>query len=339
MPIPVQFKALWARNPDNNPDDFKHLQWDIRPTTLKELSSGDVVIAAEYSGINFKDALALTGTGKILRKLPLVPGVDVSGTVVESQNPQFKSGDKVLVQGCQMGEMLCGGFAQYVRAPGDIVLPLPKGLTSREAMILGTAGFTAALAIHQLEKNGLHPARGEVLVTGATGGVGSIALSLLNGLGYEAVAWTRRQEHTSWLHECGAHRVECIADKDWSTRSLESVVWAGAIDNVGGKVLSYILPRVDLWGSVASIGLTDSEKLESTVFPMILRGVNLLGVSSNNCPQKLRESLWQDLGGRMRPSNFASLISSEVSLDDILSAAQKVRKSQHHGRVLVRLKD
>ncbi len=336
--ISEEFFALWAQNKVSDPNLFKENQIELRKTKISELTSGDVILRAEYSGINYKDALAVTGKGKILRKLPLIPGIDVSGVVLESQNPRFKKGDPVFINGCQLGELLCGGFSEVLRVPAEIVLKIPDGLESREAMILGTAGFTAALAIHQLEKNGLRPEKGDVLVTGASGGVGSLALSFLNQLGYETEAWTRRKEHEEWLFACGASRVTSLIEKDWNTRSLESVVWAGAIDNVGGKTLSFILPRIDLWGSVASIGLAQSDKLDTTVFPFILRGVNLLGVSSNNCPFTLREKIWQDIASKMKPKNLDHIVSEEVTLKDVVRMSEKIIEGNHLGRILVCLK-
>lgn len=329
------FQALWATSPTNDPGEFSQIQTQVRETQISELTTGDVILRAEYSGLNYKDALALTGQGKILRQLPLIPGIDVAGVVAESKSTLFKEGDAVLINGANLGEKMCGGFSHYVRVPADILIAMPSGLNSREAMILGTAGFTAALAIHQLEKNGLRPSKGPVLVTGATGGVGSCALSLLNQLGYEAEAFTRRPEHQSWLELCGANKV--IELKDLSTRPMESVVWASAIDNVGGGILEYILPRIDLWGSVASIGLARSPAINTTLFPFILRGVNLLGVSSNNCPQKLRVELWNKLGGEMKPLNLEHILFEEVQLSGLKEAAEKVLAGKHLGRILVQL--
>ena len=181
------FKALWADAPGSNPDQFNEMKYEIRDTKIGELSLGEVTIQAEFSGINYKDALALTGKGKILRRLPLIPGIDVAGIVTESRSTRFKEGDPVLINGANLGEHYCGGYSECLRVPADILLHRPKDLSAREAMVFGTAGFTAALAIHQLEKNGLRPEKGEVLVTGATGGVGSLALSFLNQKGYEIV--------------------------------------------------------------------------------------------------------------------------------------------------------
>ncbi len=332
-----EFLALWVDNHSSDPNLFKENKASVRSTSFENLTPGQVIIKVEYSGINYKDALAVTGRGKILRKLPLIPGIDVAGRVVESDSDQFKTGDQVMINGCQLGEMLCGGFSEYLRVPADILIKIPQGLNAREAMIMGTAGFTAALAIYQMEKNGLRPEKGDVLVTGASGGVGSLALSFLNQLGYESEAWTRRSEHQDWLYACGASRVLITRDKDFSTKSLESVVWAGAIDNVGGETLSFILPRIDLWGSVASIGLAQSEKLDSTVFPFILRGVNILGISSNNCPLPLRKEIWTKMAGPMKPKNLDHILTDEISLNDVIKYSEKIISSEHHGRILVAL--
>lgn len=333
------FRALWANNTDSNPDDFAHIRCELRSTPLTELSAGNVVVKVHYTGINYKDALAITGKGKILRQLPLVPGIDLSGEVVQSSSLDFAPGDRVLTNGCNMGEKFCGGFAEYARVSSDNLIKIPPEMSTREAMILGTAGFTAALAIHQMEVNGLTPAKGVVLVTGATGGVGSLALSLLNQLGYETEAWTRRKEHSEWLELCGAGKVTITDGWNFKTRPLESVSWSGAIDNVGGEVLSYILPRVDLWGSVASIGMAKSDKLSTTVFPFILRGVNILGVSSNNCPFSLRKEIWQKLAGAMKPKNLEHICTREIGLDQVVAEAQTVFEGKHLGRVLVNIGD
>ena len=331
------FSALWASTPGGDPNNFSQMACEARPTLLSELTAGDVVVRSEYSGINYKDALAITGRGKILRHLPLIPGIDVAGVVESSESSLFKAGDPVLINGSNLGEKLCGGYSQYLRVPANILIKRPQGLSAKEAMILGTAGFTAALAIHQMEKNGLQPEKGVVLVTGASGGVGSLALSFLNQRGYKTEAWTRRSEHTDWLYACGASKVTDISQFDYNTRALESVVWAGAIDNVGGKFLSYILPRIDLWSSVASIGLAESENLNSTIFPFILRGINLLGISSNNCPAKLRQEIWSKIASTMKPKNLDHIFSKEISLNELKREAEHIINGQHLGRILVKL--
>ena len=212
----------------------------------------------------------------------------------------------------------------------------PKGLNARESASLGTAGFTAALAINRMEKNGLNPNQGEVLVTGSCGGVGCLALSFLNQLGYRTEAWTRRMEYEDWLKNCGASKVTDISGKDFSTRFLESVVWAGAIDNVGGEILSHILPRMALWSSVASIGLAKSHELKTSLFPFILRGVNLLGISSNNCSMELKKQLWEKMATDMKPKNFDHIIGEEISPTALVESCHKVIKGEHRGRILVK---
>lgn len=328
---------MWADNSTQDPNDFKNIQVKIRETKFSELTQGQVTLKIQYSGINYKDALAVTGNGKILRNLPLIPGVDFAGVVVDSRSDQFSIGDPVVMNACNLGEKICGGFSQYTRVNDDILMHRPKGLSARESMILGTAGFTASLAIHQLEKNGLTPQKGPVLVTGATGGVGSIAISLLNKLGYETEAWTRKDSQEQWLKKCGAAVVTNITNKDFKTQPLESYRWSGAIDNVGGEILSSIIPRIGLWGSVASIGLAMDHKLATTLYPFILRGVNLLGVSSNNCPFELRKQLWQRLGEDLKPENLDELCSEEVSLSQIPETAKKIIDGKHIGRILVKI--
>ena len=290
------FKALWANNPDSNPNGIDRIQIQWKDTKTEDLTEGNVLIKVQYSAINYKDALAVTGRGKILRKLPLIPGIDLSGYVVQSLSSRFKEGDPVVVNGSNLGEKYCGGFSEYARLPDQIVTLRPKHLDARQAAGLGTAGLTAALAIHQMEKNGLNPNRGDVLVTGSCGGVGSLALAFLNQSGYRTEAWTRRREHESWLKNCGASKVTDISEKDLQTHFLESATWSGAIDNVGGEILSHILPRMALWSSVASIGLAKGQELKTSLFPFILRGVNLLGISSNNCPMELKKQLWGENG-------------------------------------------
>lgn len=332
------FQALWANNSDQNIDDWTHIQCELKKTKLSELSEGEVLIETHYSSVNFKDALAVTGRGKILRNLPLIPGIDVSGVVAQSTDPQFKEGDPVIVQGCDNGEVRNGGYSEFVRVPSQAVIPLPQKLSLRESMIYGTAGFTAGLALHRMEINGLEPSKGKVLVTGATGGVGSISLQFLNKKGYTSEAWTRKKDKESWLKKMGAHKVIDISTKDFKTAPMASAEWAGAIDNVGDDILSYIIARMDLWGSIASIGLAKSPKLNSSVFPFILRGVNLLGVSSNNCPQGLRREIWQRLAEEYKPEDLESLVTSELNLNEIPAFCKKMIAGQSFGRAIVSLK-
>jgi len=331
------FKGLWAENQSQDPNDFPAIRTQILGRPSPTLKEGQVRIECHYSSINYKDALAVTGQGKILRTLPLVPGIDVSGIVLESKNEGFKTDQKVLVTGCGLGETYSGGFSSQVVAPGHAVIPLPEALSLRESMIYGTAGFTAALAVHQLEHNGLKPDQGEVLVTGATGGVGSISLQILKKRGYQTRAWTRNKEACPWLLNMGATSAESIKDKDFQTKPLASSLWAAAIDNVGGEYLSYILPRIRLWGSVASIGLAKSPLLQATVFPFILRGVNLLGVSSGNCPDALRKELWQKLADDFRPQSLEDLVDGELALEEIPNFCKKMIAGETRGRTLVKI--
>ena len=332
----INFKALWIDNPDSDPNQIDQVQTQWRETKTEDLTKGDVFIKIQYSAINYKDALAVTGHGKILRKLPLIPGIDLSGYVVQSRSSQFKEGDPVLVNGSNLGEKYCGGFSEYARLPSQIVIPRPKSLNAREAAGIGTAGFTAALAIHQMEKNGLNPNQGEVLVTGSCGGVGSMALAFLNQLGYRTEAWTRRKKHESWIKNCGASKVNDIRKKNFQTRFLESTIWAGAIDNVGGEILSHILPRINLRGPVASIGLTKNHELKTSLFPFILRGVNLLGISSNNCPMELKKKLWEKIATTIKPENLDHIITEEISCNKLINTCHKIIKGEHLGRILVK---
>ena len=240
---------------------------------LDDLAPGDVVIRAAWSGINYKDALAVTGKGRIMRRFPMVAGVDVSGTVESSSDPRFAPGDRVLVAGGNLGETIDGGYAERVRVPAGVVVPLPDGLSAREAMALGTAGFTAALAVERMEANGQRPENGPVLVNGATGGVGSFAIDMLAGRGYEVAALTGKAESAGWLESLGAARVVLRGEVDMSGgRPLERALWAGAVDNVGGDQLGWLTRTVMPAGNIASIGLVGGVKLTTTVMPFILRG-------------------------------------------------------------------
>jgi acrylyl-CoA reductase (NADPH) len=302
-----------------------------------DLSPGDVVIAAEWSGINFKDALAVTGRGKIFRRFPLNAGIDVAGRVASSSDPRFEPGDPVLVNGMGLGEAHDGGFAGMVRVPGDWVVPLPAGLTAREAMILGTAGFTAALSLHRMEANGQSPALGPIVVTGATGGVGSAAVSILAARGYQVVAVSGRPEHQAYLRGLGAGEVLTPEALQLGTRPLETVRFGGAIDNVGGTLLAGLLRHVQLWGNVASVGNAGGPAFEATVFPFILRGVSLLGASSANCPMPLRIEIWNRLGADLKPPRLSEIPSEEIPLDQVIDRAARLMERKARGRILVRL--
>jgi NADPH2:quinone reductase len=301
-----------------------------------ELSPGGVVVRVLWSGVNYKDALAVTGRGRIFKRFPLNAGIDAAGTVETSDDPRYREGDAVVVNGMGLGESHDGGFAERLRVPGDWIVPLPKGLTLRESMILGTAGFTAALAIHRMEQLGQRPELGPVAVTGASGGVGSIAVSILRARGYEVVAVSGRPEHHDYLRQIGASEVKTPEQLELGPRPLEAARFGGALDNVGGELLAGLIRHVAPWGQVACIGMAASSDLQTSVFPLILRGVSLLGVTSTHCPMPLRKQVWERLGGELRPPALATVVSREVALADVLEAAPRLIERRSLGRVLVR---
>jgi NADPH2:quinone reductase len=300
-----------------------------------ELSAGDVVVRLLWSGINFKDALALTGRGKILRRFPLNAGIDAAGTVESSTDARLRPGDPVLVNGMGLGESHDGGFAERLRVPADWIVPLPYGLTLREAMVLGTAGFTAALALVRMELNGQRPDQGPIVVTGASGGVGSIAVSLLAARGYSVLAVSGRAEHHEYLRRLGATEVKAPGELELGSRPLEAARFGGVIDNVGGEILAGLVRHVGLWGQVACIGMAGSAELGGTVFPLILRGVSLLGISSGNCPMPLRKQVWTRLGRDLKPPHLGAIVAKEVPLEGVLQEAPLLMERRARGRILV----
>lgn len=305
--------------------------------TLEDLGPGDVVIKVAYSSVNYKDALAATGKGKILRRFPLVGGIDLAGTVMSSAGRRFKKGQKVLVTGCGLGEDHDGGYAEYARVKGEWVVPIPDGYNPRSAMMLGTAGFTAALAIDRLEHNGLNPRRGPVIVTGATGGVGSIAINMLARRSYEVVAVTGKKDAQNYLKQLGASSVLLRSEIDYGSRPLERIQWQGAVDNVGGEMLSWLTRTVGWWGSIAAIGLAGGHELHTTVMPFILRGVSLLGINSMATPRGLRLKVWKRIAGDLKPTKLGLIASETVPFDALPGVFPKVLAGQHRGRVVVRV--
>lgn len=276
--------------------------------SLDDLDPGEVVIRSHYSGVNYKDALAATGAGKVIRRFPCVGGIDVAGVIESTQDARFKAGDRVLVTGYDMGVAHDGGFAEYVRVPADWVVPLPPGLSLFDAMALGTAGFTAALSIHRLEQNELSPDKGKVIVTGATGGVGSLAIQMLSQLGYRVVALTGKDREHEYLKSLGASEILPRSSIDLkSTRPLEKAQWAGALDAVGGDTLAWLARTMQQEGVIASFGNAGGVELHTTVFPFILRGVKLLGVDSASTPMPLRKQLWQRMAGELKPQGLEQL--------------------------------
>ena len=304
---------------------------------LEELTPGDVVIRVRYSSINYKDALAATGAGKILRKYPLNGGIDLAGEVESSTDARYEPGQAVLVTGCGLSENVDGGYSEYARIAGDSVICLPQGMDLAQAMALGTAGFTAALAIHRMEHNGQTPAKGPVVVTGASGGVGSIAVDLLAGRGYEVVAVSGKPEADDYLKSLGAAKILRRQEIDLGKRPMEAVRWAGAIDNVGGELLTWLTRTVDFWGNIASIGLAGSAKLETTVLPFILRGINLLGINSSATPRDLRLAVWKRLASDLRPRHFDRLVTRTIAFDDLPGAFDDYLKGRARGRTVVKI--
>jgi len=305
--------------------------------TPEELDPGDVIVRTKYSTINYKDALSYNGTGKIMRKFPTVGGIDMAGTVETSADPRFKRGDKVIVHAYDFGVGHDGGYAEYARVPGDWVVRRPEGMTAFDAMTLGTAGFTAAQAIMLMEHNGLKPSSGPVVVTGATGGVGSVAIEILAKLGYHVVAITSKEEETPYLQGLGAKEVRWRQSIDLvNIRPLDKATWAGAIDNLGGDLLAWLLSTMAIGGTVASIGLAAGPKLNTTVMPFILRGVQLLGVDSANCPMAVRQAIWNKLAMAWRPNRVHDQART-IDFDDLPTHFDAYLKGLVRGRTVVRI--
>lgn len=302
-----------------------------------DLPAGEVLIKVAYSGVNYKDGLAAIPEGKVVRTYPLVPGIDLAGVVEESSDARFHAGDEVIVTSYDLGVSHHGGFSEYARVKADWVVPKPAGLTLKEAMALGTAGFTAALAVHQLEKNGLQPSHGPVLVTGATGGAGSIAVSILHNLGYTIAASTGKASEHAYLRELGVSTIlERAVTSAESNRPLEKETWASCIDAVGGSTLAYLLRTTKYGGSVAAFGNTGGFNFSSSVFPFILRGVNLLGIDSVLCPMPLRREIWQCLADHYKPAHL-STIGHEISFEELPTALARVLKGEARGHTIVRI--
>ncbi len=306
--------------------------------TLDELDEGEVVVRTKYSTINYKDALSYNGAGRIMRKFPTVAGIDMSGTVETSSDPRWKRGDKVIVHAYDMGVAHDGGYAEYVRVSGDWVVRRPESMTAFDAMTLGTAGFTAAQAIHLMQHNGLKPENGPVAVTGATGGVGCVAIEILAKLGYHVVAISgKAKEDGDWLKSIGAREVVARQSIDLSKiRPLGPATYAGAIDNLGGDILAWLLSMQRIGGTVAAVGLAADMKLNTTVAPFILRGVHLLGTDSANCPMSLRQTLWNRLAVDWRPDRVHDQVRT-IDFEDLPSHFDAYLKGMVRGRTVVRV--
>ena len=309
-------------------------QAHIQALTTDDLPAGDVLIAVDYSSLNYKDGLAVTGTGKIIRDFPMVPGIDLAGSVLESNDTRYKVGDQVIVTGWGVGERYWGGYAQQARVKADWLVSLPNGLSTQQAMIIGTAGLTAMLCVMALQDGGVQPDAGKVVVTGAAGGVGSIAVLLLAQLGYHVVAVTGRPDTHAYLSSLGAKEFLTRDAMLQAARPLENQQWIGAVDVVGGSILSRVLAEMQYNGTVAACGLANSFKLDTTVMPFILRNVRLQGVDSVSCPFTRRQQAWQRLAAELPASAYTEL-SQVIALAAVPEAAQAIIEGKIQGRVLV----
>ena len=307
-------------------------------TTLKEtdLPAGDVTVAVEWSSVNYKDGLACSPNGRVIKSYPMIPGIDLAGTVTASDDSRFRKGDSVLATGWGLGVSHAGGFAELARVPADWLTPLPSTLTLEESMAIGTAGFTAALSIYALESFGLTPENGPVIVTGATGGVGSIAVAMLAGLGYRVAASTGKTTESEYLCRLGASEILSREDVSAeSNRPLDSEQWAGAVDPVGGATTAYLIRTTKYGGSVAVSGLTGGVAVSTSVLPFILRGVNLLGIESVQCPASIRQIIWDRIASDLKPADLLELIAVRTDLDGISDVAKRILAGEVRGRTLV----
>jgi acrylyl-CoA reductase (NADPH) len=304
---------------------------------LDDLAAGEVVIRVSHSGINYKDALAATGAGRILRRYPLVGGIDLAGTVESSADPRFREGDEVLVTGCALSETHDGGYAERARVRGDWVIPLPAGMNAFDVMAIGTAGFTAALAIHRMEVNGQVPQGGPILVTGASGGVGSIAIDMLKARGYRVIALSGKPAATQYLKDIGADEVLGRQGLDLGAKPLESARFGGAIDNLGGEILTWLTRTTDFWGNIASIGLAAGPDLKTSVMPFILRGVSLIGINSSATPREWRLKVWERIGGDLKPKHLKEIVTRTIDFADLPAAFPPYLEGAVTGRTVVRI--
>lgn len=310
----------------------------VRELTLDDLPQGELLIRVRYSGVNYKDSLATMPNSTVVRTYPMVPGIDLAGEVVSSEDPRFKEGDEVIATSYGIGVTHFGGYGEYARVPAKWAVPLPQGLTMKEAMIIGTAGFTAALSIRRLEENGLTPEAGKVLVLGATGGVGSFAVALLAARGYEVEASTGKASEHGYLKQLGAASIiarDAVLGEEG--KPLGAQRWSAAVDPVGGEPLAAVLSQISYGGSVATSGLTGGAKVPTTVMPFILRGVNLLGIDSVQCPMAPRLRTWQRLATDMKLADYEAFVQQEIGLEQLPAVLPTLLQGQARGRTIVRL--
>lgn len=305
----------------------------------EQLSDGEILLQCRYSSINYKDALAGTGKGQILRKFPLNGGIDVAGYVLESSDPAFREGDPVLCTGCGLSETRDGGFAEQVRLPARWAIPLPDGLSLRESMALGTAGFTAALSLYRMQQNGQQPDMGPIVVTGASGGVGSLAIDIFTTAGFDVHAITGSVDQFDYLTELGASQCISRHKLHWGQRPLETARWAGAVDNVGSDMLAGLTRVIQPYGNIASCGLVAGHDLATTVMPFIIRGVSLLGIASAGTARTVREAIWQHLADDWKPRHLDRIASNEVALPDIPHVFEQMMQGKAPSRTVVKVNE
>ena len=326
------FRALRVHQAD------KTTKTQLDTIALADLTPGEVVVRVQWSGINYKDALAVTGKGRIMRAFPRVAGIDLAGVVEQSSAAAYKPGESVLVTGCNIGELLDGGYAEFARVPAAAVIPLPQGLSARDAMAIGTAGFTAAFALRRMLENHQAPAMGPIAVTGPTGGVGSIAIDLFARAGFAVHAVTGKAgKADDYLRALGADEIVSRQALDLGSKPMEKGLWGGAVDNLGGPTLAWLTRTVKPWGNIASIGLAQSHELTTTVMPFILRGVSLLGIHSVECPRAWREDIWRRLAGEWKPQHLDRIATRTVTLEELPAACGDLIAGTVTGRILVKI--
>lgn len=309
----------------------------IQSVDESQLPDGNVTVQVTYSSLNYKDGLAITGAGKVVRQFPMIPGIDFAGVVIESEDSRYNKGDSVILTGWGVGEQHWGGIAEKARVKADWLVPMPQNFDARKAMIIGTAGLTAMLCIRALIEQGIQPEQGDILVTGASGGVGSVAIQLLSKLGYSVAAVSgRRQENEAWLRDLGATTVIDRSEFAEPGRPLDKSRWAGAVDTVGSQTLANVLAQINYGGAVAACGLAGGMDLPTTVMPFILRGVRLIGIDSVMCPTEQRIAAWQQIV-ELLPPTFYEQAATEITLAEVTQAADAIIKGQITGRTLIQL--
>jgi putative YhdH/YhfP family quinone oxidoreductase len=334
MTLPDEFKALVVTETENN-----QFIRSVENKRIDDLPEGDVVVQVRYSSLNYKDVLSATGNKGVTRKFPHTPGIDAAGIIADSSSEDFKPGDKVIVTSYDLGMNTAGGFGQYIRVPSEWVVPQPEGLTAKEAMIYGTAGFTAALSVWHVIENGVTPNDGDVLVSGTTGGVGSIAVSILSKLGYSVTAVNGVEDETEFLKEIGAQGIISIDEaSDTSGRPLLKSIWAAGIDTVGGGILATTIKSTNYGATVTCCGNVASPDLPLNVFPFILRGVRLIGIDSQNCPMPLRKKIWQKIASEWK-IDWLNTLTTEAPFDELEKRIELMLQGKHIGRTIIKMTD